>query len=136
MKSQKEKGVDELAELLHDPEWRTKVGGLVTGFLLLGVGFLAGIFWQHGKQTEKVVVEVAQSSQTTPDAQPLAVAASAATNAPETTFPVECLFVASSRGKKYHRVTTGPAKQIKVSNRQCFPTEDAAKKAGFVAGTL
>lgn len=40
-------------------------------------------------------------------------------------------WVASSRGKVYYRSTCSVAKKLSVRNRVYFPSEDAAKKAGY-----
>ncbi len=44
----------------------------------------------------------------------------------------DCLFVASRKSHKYHTADCRYGKNIKLSNRVCFKTQDEAKTKGFV----
>jgi hypothetical protein len=47
-----------------------------------------------------------------------------------------CAFVGSKNSNKYHIPASRCARQIKVENRVCFATVDAALAKGYVAGCL
>lgn len=47
-----------------------------------------------------------------------------------------CAFVGSKNSNKYHLPTSRCAKQIKLENKVCFESADAAKAKGYLPGCL
>lgn len=115
----------------------TFITSLLSGFLLLGTGFLAGWYWQNSSVQDVIKVDIVENSGQAPPnkAEVLGL---------EDTFKEEaegvntenCPFVGSKNSDKYHSPDSAPAKRILAENKICFQTEEEAMSAGYEVGTI
>jgi hypothetical protein len=101
----------------------------ITAFLLGRSSVTGGFFNQHSVGNPSV--QLLSATVVTAPALPLATSTNSTVTTTRTVDSAAAPYVASKSGTKYHLVTCGSAKQIKVENRLYFMTEEEAKAAGY-----
>lgn len=112
----------------------TTFASLVSGFLLLAVGFFTGWYWQNASVQDVVKVEIVEKGTAPPPPVTLPSAETESNTPPDD--PVDCQFVGSKNSDKFHTPDSAPAKRIKPENKVCFASEEEALEEGYEAGTI
>lgn len=118
----------------------TPLTSLLSGFLLLAVGFFAGWYWQNASVQDVVKVEIVEKNGGVPPEK-----SSLSLEDEETEegagevdgdMTSDCLYIGSKNSDQYHSPESGPAKRIKPENQVCFGSEEEAIAAGYEAGSV
>jgi hypothetical protein len=108
---------------------KQKILTLLSGGLLLVLGFLAGWYGQNTKIQSPLQVTVVQSEVN--EASGTADQSEKREIAEEVTRNENCPFVGSKNSNKYHSVDSSNAARIKPENKRCFASEEVAKESGY-----